>query len=866
MRLRAVLIVATLAARAHADDVRDQFGLGKQPAAAPPIRCDDTRALGCVWADDELAAESPYALSTWLDAAYLRTLPVADATHDQVAAFALGASRDETGPVFGSGNGLENRWTLDGSPIDNAQVGGLDTRIPLAFVSGMLVTAGGFSARDRTSLGGTIDAQLVRGGKRHEVDARVYLSVAGAAAHRPDAQATYQVRKLAGEIGPADSASIVATGPLPHDAWYAAGFALQQARTDIAATAARLVDADGDQVPDLDGQGRFVLDPIESSTTRHGSATYDAMARAGLDRGPHHVELTLLGSLAQDTRLLALATSTASGLDRSTYVGDAIATYRGSWGDTRVKLQAGWHRSMQRQAAHDASAANLPQTLSAYVPGALADDPALAAACVDDPQSMFKHCPVPVGFFASGGAGLLVDTTADRPSLGVDLTQRLGRHVLRLGATGEDTRLVFVSRYTGGELIRSLFPGHTDVQHFIGASCGAGATDLCDYQDRQTLSYRTRYTAAYAEDTVTPTPGLRVDGGLRWELMWVGTRLHFSNELSPRLGATWDVLGDGHAKAWASMGRSFAMLPAGLGRTILARNATVSDITIAGIGNGRTIDRGTALTVADGIQPVAQDEATAGLTLGLAKVVQLTTWIQGRMIERGLDTTPRGLDNPGATGDPPAIRNAVIFAAQLATTGNPSIRAGYQYGAAWGSWTGAYDPRQGAVLYAGDDYDTGAVNLNGRLPSDQGHRVFIAGSRLNHLGSLPLRAALRMTLGSGRPRDVVADTNTGTYQLLPRGESGRGPMLSQVNLHLETWWHGVTFTLDVFNLFDRRDPTNLDQVYTQDSVLPVSGGAAGDLIWLRDANGNAATRSRTYGLPTAFQAPVSGTLGARAMF
>ena len=866
MRLRAVLIVASLAARAHADDVRDQFGLGKRPPPPPPTRCTDTRSLGCVWADDVLDADTPYALATWLPAEYLATLPVADATHDQLAGYALGGTRDETGPVFGAGNGLENRWTLDGSPIDNAQVGGLDTRIPLAFLRGMLVTAGGFSARDRTSLGGTIDAQLVRVGATHQLEVRAFVGDSAGAAHRPDARATYQVRRLVGELGPAASASLVATGPLPHDAWYALGIATQRSGSELTATASRLVDADGDQVPDLDGQGRFVLDPIERATTSYAASVTNAMVRGGLDRGPHHVELTLLGSLAQDTRVLALATAAGSGIDRSTYVGDAIATYRGDFGDTRVKLQAGWHRSMQRQHAHDASAADQPQTLTAYVPGALADDPALAAACVDDPKSMFIHCPVPNGFFASGGAGLLVDTTADRPTISADVTRKLGDHVLRVGATGEDTRLVMTSRFTGGEQIRSLFPGHLDVEHFLGADCGAGATDSCDYQTSQTIAYRTRYAAAYAEDTIALAKDLRFDAGLRWELMWVGSALHFSDELAPRLGATWDVLGDGHARAWASMGRSFAMLPAGLGQTILQRNATVSDITVANIGAGRSIDRGAAISVASGIQPVAQDEATAGLALGLAKVVQLDLWLQGRTLERGLDTTPRGLDNPGATGELPAARSSVIFAAQLATTGNPELRLGYQYGRAWGTWTGAYDPRQGAVLYAGDDYDAGSINLNGRLPSDQGHRVFVEGARLNHLGSLPIRAALRLTLNSGRPRDVVAGTTTGTYELLPRGDGGPGPMLSQANLRIETWWHGIDFTLDVFNLFDRRDPTNLDQVYTQDAVLPVAGGSDRDLIWLRDAQGNAAQRSRTYGLPTAFQAPVSATLGARAMF
>ncbi len=866
MRLRAVLIVATLASRgARADDLRDQFGLGKKPVAAEEVHCTDTRTLGCVWAEDDLDAATPYALSTWLPSSYLWTLPVGDATHDQLAGYALGAGRDETGPIFGSGNGLENRWTLDGAPIDNGQTGSVDTRIPLAFLAGMTVTAGGFSARDRTSLGGTIDAQLVRGTPHHELELRFYDSLTGDAAHRADARATYQLRKLVGETGLVTSGSIVATGPVTHDAWYAAGFALQLGEQNITATASRLVDANGDGIADLDTQGRFVLDQIERATTSYSIDTYNAMARGGWDRGHHHVEATLIGSLVQDTRLIALATTSASGVDRSTYVGDAIATYRGDWDDTHVKVQAGWHRNKMGQHAHDAAGATPPQTLSAYVPTRL-DDTTLSTACTDIALSAFIHCPIPLGFFASGGAGPLVDTTTDRPSLGADITHRIGDHVLRVGATGEDTRLVLTSRFTGGEQIRSLFPGHTDELRYFGTDCGANPTDLCDYQSSQTLSYRTRYTAAYAEDTFSPVKGLRVDGGLRWELMWIGTRLHFSDEVSPRLGITWDVRGDGHVVAWASMGKSFALLPAGLGATILSRNATVSDSVVANLGAGRTIDRGQPLLVAPGIQPVAQDEVTAGVAVGLAKVAQLTAWIQGRWIERGLDTTPTGFDNPGTNGDDPATRNAAIFAIQLQSTGNPAIRAGYQYGRAWGTWTGAYDPRQGTVLYAGDDYDGGSVNLNGRLPADQGHRVFVEGERRGSLVGLPVSAALRLTLGSGRPRDVVADTGAVSYQLLPRGESGRGPMLSQANLRLATRWRDIAITLDIFNLFDRRAATNLDQVYTRDSVLPISGGETRDLIWLHDATGAAAARSRTYGLGTTFQSPVSATLGARRDF
>lgn len=848
--MRAVLLVAILCERAHADgDIRDQFGLHHKEAPT----CDDVHTLGCPW-PDALAEPTAYALSTTLSREYLDRLPLGDPTHDQLASLALGATTDGAGTVFGSGNGLENRWTLDGAPIDNGATGGAETRIPLAFLQSMTMTAGGFSARDRASLGGTIDAQLLRGTATHVGSARYFGSLTLDAAHRPDVPGTYQFRTLTGELGPGESGAVTMTGPITGGAWYAAGIAFSGQRTDLTARANALVDANHDNLADLDANGRFVLEPLENRTTKYFSHTYNALARAGWDGGPHHLDLTLLGSLAQNSTLLAQSSDSASAIDRNTWVGDAIATYRGAWTDTHLKLQAGWHRSMVRAEPRDDSSIQL---LSTYVP----DQP----ACVDDPNTTFTHCPINTGFFASGGAGLLVDTTIDRPFLSADLTHRIDNHTLRIGATGEDTRYVIDSRFTGGEQIRSLFPGHQDVLRYFSGDCGANPTDSCNYQSSQELNYRTRYTAAYVEDTFQPAKNLRVDAGLRWELMWVGAKLHFSDELSPRLGMTWGFL-DNHGVAFASLGRSFAMLPAGLGQTVSFRNATVSDVTVAGLGSGRSIDRGNATLVAPDIQPAAQDEATVGLTFGYPKTVQLTMWLQGRSLERGLDTTPTGFDNPGTNGDLPAQRNSVIFATEVATSGNPTLRLGYQYGRAWGTWTGAYDPRQGAVLYAGDLYDSGSINLNGRLPSNQGHRVYVEGERRGHLFGLDVGAALRLTLASGRPRDAVADTSEGTYFLIGRGDAGTGAMLSQANLRLSARWHGVVLTFDVLNLFDRRDATNVDSVYTQDSVLPISGGEQRDLVWLRNVNGVPALRSRTYGDGVSFQSPLSFVLGLRDAF
>src|SRR5262249_17952797 len=159
------------------------------------------------------------------------------------------------------------------------------------------------------------------------------------------------------------------------------------------------------------------------------------------------------------------ATLQASGVNANNVVGDAIATWRGHWTDTHVRAQLAWHRSERHETARDPLAATIPQLLSAYIPQPLQEDPVLAAACSDDastdPFAMVPNCPVPFGWFYSGGAGKLSDSVGDRPSITADVAHRLGNNVVRAGATGEDVRLVTESHFTGGSQIRSLFPGHT---------------------------------------------------------------------------------------------------------------------------------------------------------------------------------------------------------------------------------------------------------------------------------------------------------------------------------------------------------------------------------------------------------------------
>ncbi|HEY4180288.1 MAG TPA: TonB-dependent receptor [Kofleriaceae bacterium] len=872
---RRVVIGAALAlasGTAQADDPRDIFGLKKPPKTTDVPDCADQATFGCAQSTDPFTTTSPYALSTWLSADYLERLPVADSTVDQVAHWATGASRDDVGVSFGGATGLENRWTVEGAPVDNVRSGVSELRVPLSFVTGIRVTAGGFSAADRTSLGGTIDATLVKGGDKHEIEARIYGGVSADSPQKPRAAFTYSLYRLRTDDRGSFTGSVVAKGPLGHlaggKAWYAAGIAPSLSRTSFQWTASRLVDQNDDGT--IDGLPFPALEPIEKRTVDATDYSVPYMARVGWDRGVHHVDLTLIGQVDEQARFLTNASAQAAGTERRTILATGIATWHGDWAHTHARVQLSWQRSDRDDHARDGQAANMPQLLTAYVPTMVADDPQVAQGCNDNRYPQINQCPLITGYYASGGAGTLVHSIADRPVTTAEISHQVGNHVLKAGGTFEDALLRTTSTYTGGQLVRSLFDGHVDAAKFYFDTCSEDASGACSYRDSSTTNWRARYAAAYAEDTWSPQPNIRIDGGLRYERMTVEPQLKL-NGLAPRTGISWDFLGNGMSRAFASMGRSYAYLPAGLGETITSRDRIVHDvITGQPGGHGRTLEDGSVYIVADGTEPMAQDELLAGIQVGLANAFLMTGWVQGRYLRRGLETTPEGFINPGSKDGDPAIRTSEQGGVEVATspTARTTVRVGWMYGRTVGNFAGPYDPQTGAGLYDSPYLNNGFSSPAdyGRLPTDPGHRFYFEGDRVHTVGPVQLHLGIRMTAASGRPRNVYGDTDVGFISLIARGDRGRTPMTTQANLRLGARWKGFDLTLDLFNIFDRGTATGVDDYYTSASVRPIDGGSYEDLVFLKTVTEQPAPRSARYGLPYAYQAPFSAFLGLRRSF
>jgi hypothetical protein len=300
---------------------------------------------------------------------------------------------------------------------------------------------------------------------------------------------------------------------------------------------------------------------------------------------------------------------------------------------------------------------------------------------------------------------------------------------------------------------------------------------------------------------------------------------------------------------------------------VIQRDPTVDDFQLGG-ALSRSHDTGSAYRVVGGIEPVEQDEVTLGAEVALVGALRATLWGQGRYLRHGLETTAQGFDNPGSGDDIAATRETEVIALQLemAQPDKIAIRAGVTWGRTVGTWTGPYDPRQGANLLQGPDWNADASNLSGPLPTDPGGRVFLEAERRDRLGTVDLAVSARLAAGSGRPRNVLADGPDGIVELLPRGSLDRTPVIAQANLHLAARWYGFTTTLDVLNVFDRLEVTNLDEVYSADAVRPIEGGSYSDLVFLKSDTGTPARRRTAFQLPTAFQQPLAFSLGVHKAF
>lgn len=854
----------------------DLFGLDRGPRKPPP-GCAEATALSCPRRD----GDAPAAVETHVTRAYLRRLPTPYADLGGVAGVALGATRDDAGLAWGGASSLDNRWLLDGAPIDSARYGELGTSVPIAFLSGVRIRTAGFGARDRAALGATIDASLREGGDHHAAEGWAWLGAGGTPSTAPRPRGEYQPFAARYADYRAVSASAVADGPLATVAgarlWYVAGVAPVVWDQGLERKVYRLADADGDGEPDR-AAGALVHERLVDQHLDGTAHAVPVLVRTGLRRGAHDVALTALGNLGRTLRWRGVGDVPALGVDQERRDLDLIATGRGRWGATALRVQGSWHRAARRETPHHAqgggvaiAATNVPPTTDdivdprdAVVRRGCADDAALG-----DPYPDLENCPILAGFYWIHGVGALTDVVEDRPTVSIDIEHRAGEHLLAAGVTGEDARVVVTDRWSGG-LVTQAFGSFALIDRryvALGEGPDTCAGEPCTFLDAARTTYRTRHAAAYVADTWRPDPTVAVEYGVRAEQSQAGTELVLRDVL-PRAGASWDFLGRGRSRVFLGWGRYAQIVPAGVAERITPTPRSLQTVTVSSGDTSETVEGGTSLRVRPGSNGTRVDEALAGVEVGLPDVVRLGVTARYRHLGRALEDDDGELTTAGVRGGVPATRDFTEVAVML--DGSPAARLGVRLGYAWsrlrGNWPGPYDPVDGYNLYTSslfDDDASTAVNATGALPNDQPHRFFAELALRGRWRGFAVDGSVRAAAASGRPRD--ARIGFGQEFAIPRGAAGRLPAITTANLHLGARRGRLTATLDVYNLFDRRGVTAIDDRYASDA-RPVSGGDLGDLIWLKDGSTEDAPAGTNpgYGLPTRYQTPIAVFLGVGA--
>jgi len=227
---------------------------------------------------------------------------------------------------------------------------------------------------------------------------------------------------------------------------------------------------------------------------------------------------------------------------------------------------------------------------------------------------------------------------------------------------------------------------------------------------------------------------------------------------------------------------------------------------------------------------------------------------------------------------PERTYDAITLSLNKRFSKNWLTRASYTYSRLVGNYEGLYQQETNYIApNGGNAYDAPElyVNQNGPLPNDRPHLFKLDGFYRHALGKGLVTFGLSFTAQSGMPRNYTANLEPGTalqiVMLLPRGDAGRTPTVSQFNGHIAYGQPlgprmNLEGFLDLFNLFDQQTAILTDDNYTFEVAPPIVNGTTQDLKFAKNSGGGPIGRNPNFGQPLAYQDPFSARPGLRLTF
>jgi outer membrane receptor protein involved in Fe transport len=514
------------------------------------------------------------------------------------------------------------------------------------------------------------------------------------------------------------------------------------------------------------------------------------------------------------------------------------------------------------------------------VPGA-----ATAEYCGTTPDEQLARCPIQAYDF--GGIGGISKGALERYQANAKATYLLnafGQHVLKAGVDTEILVYDQTKAFSGGVYFSDLPTGAPGWQDYRRYGYQRGPDDpvtLAVLKSKSTSST----VGGFVQDSWSYGNRLTVNAGVRYDVQSLyggDEKLAFvlGNQISPRVGVIVDPLANGQMKVYANFARYYEQVPLNLldrafppERRYRGTRSTACDPTTLDGQRGPCRDPANLVATPESSrnpnryfvggkvenEPVDPDiipQSSAEVVVGAEYEVMANTRVSANYTHRWMgaviedmsrdDGATYFLGNPGKGfakefPTPERTYDAVTVALNRTFADGWLAQVSYTWSRLYGNYPGLFRPETGQLdpnILSDFDLISLLDNRTGLLPYDRTHSIKAFGAKeFNITKEVSASLGLSYRGSSGTPVNYLGghiDYGEGEGFVLPRGSAGRTPWLNVIDTNVGVNYRVnkdsmVSFTLDVFNIFNFQKATLLDENYTYAAVLPVKDGSPSDL-------------------------------------
>ncbi|MPZ17926.1 MAG: TonB-dependent receptor plug domain-containing protein [Luteitalea sp.] len=487
-----------------------------------------------------------------LAAELLRQVPVgrrlSDATYI-APGVSSGGGTGMANPSIAGGSGLENQYVVDGVNITNAGYGALGSYsilhgslgngVPFDFVREIQVKTGGYEAEYGQSTGGVVNVITKSGSNEVRGSAFAYFRPSALeGGYEPvESEVLAREESVNATATRLNDAGIELGGPLLENRMFFFGAIDPQWETD---TLLAPEDAPLSELGEVDRDRRLVA--------------YAAKATAQIANG-HRADVSFFGDPATGDmgpqRRIALLRDDTTGFSELSYGGH----------NQTVKYDGALRPSWLVEASFARAANRIEET------------PSVDEWSITDRTGDVVR--------RSGGIGLYEGNDGESLQYSVKSTHYFANHEVRYGVLLEDIRYDNIIQRTGPTF--TLPDGSqtvTGAQIDILPDPDLGQFYRVTRANTSNVRDTTQeYLNFFLQDTWRISNRLTVRPGIRYEqqkLVGNVAEFRWKDNWAPRVGGTFDVLGDGRSKLYANWGRFFAKIPNDLAARALSADAGVT--------------------------------------------------------------------------------------------------------------------------------------------------------------------------------------------------------------------------------------------------------------------------------------------------